>query len=71
MENNIAHELGKRSQQEGVEDCRPFEDETFVAYIDKHDPPIVMTLESYVKGFYASHEEAKARRAEFKVVSND
>ena len=69
-ENGIAYELGKIAQQEGAEDCLPFEDETFTAYVEKHDPPIVLSVTGYVDGFYAADNAAKARRAKIRLVDD-
>jgi len=71
MQNKIAYELGKRAQEEGAKDCQPFEDETFTAYVEKHDPPIVLTIHDYVAGYHESDTIARARRAGMHIVEDN
>ena len=50
-----AYQLGQEAYKAGHE-CIPFEDEHFVEFIEKFDPPVTLTIKEYVEGFYEERD---------------
>jgi hypothetical protein len=57
---NIAYALGKRASKISAEGM-PMDDEVFMNYVEKDDPPLVQAMQDYCEGFEDAREASNTR----------